>query len=101
MKEKLWNWILGTTPEGQLLTPWQIAAYALLWPLDFLFWHLSKTRGYQFWDDTWLIHGTRWSSASLRYLSRADGKLLKVTRRDGDLVTIEICETESPSCKSN
>ena len=89
MRNELWAWCRRKTPEGQILDGWQLAVRAVLFPLDFFYWRMSMTRGYRWQDDTWLIHGVRFSSESLRRLSKNDGRLLKVVCRDGELVTIE------------
>jgi len=89
MRNELWAWCRRRTPEGQILAGWQLAVRAVLFPLDFFYWRMSMTRGYRWQDDTWLIHGVRFSSESLRRLSKNDGRLLKVVCRDGELVTIE------------
>jgi hypothetical protein len=60
----------------------------MLYPVDFLFWRLSKTRGYQPESDTWLIGGLRYSSRALDLLAQAQGETYRVTR-SGDTVIFE------------
>ena len=88
MREKLWRRVRANVPDGQILPWWALAARAMLYPVDFLFWRLSKTRGYQPESDTWLIGGLRYSSRALDLLAQAKGETYRVTR-SGDTVVFE------------
>jgi hypothetical protein len=78
-------------PEGSILPWWALTISAMLFPLDFLCWKLSKTRGYDIRTDTWLIEGMRYSAVGLRMLANAQGKSFRITRT-GDTVTLERIE---------
>lgn len=88
MRETLWRRVRANVPDGQILPWWALAARAVLYPLDFLFWRLSKARGYQPESDTWLIGGIRYSSMALHLLAQAQGETYRVTRA-GDTVIFE------------
>ena len=59
MRNTIWNAVRSKVPEGMILPWWALTARAVLFPLDFLFWRMSQTRGYQWQNDTWLIDGVR------------------------------------------
>lgn len=88
MRGTLWNWLRAKHPEGMLLTRWLLTARAILYPLDFIYWRMSMSRGYQLETDTWKIYGVRYSASSLRWLAEAQGETFLVTR-NGDTVTLE------------
>ena len=67
---------------------WALTVRAALFPIDFLYWRLSKYRGYQWESDTWLIYGVRYSAEALHWLARAQGETYRVTRT-GETVTLE------------
>ena len=85
----IWRWARQGIPEGQILPVWLRRVRAVLFPLQAFYWRMSGHTGYRFEDDTWLIHGIRFSSESLLQLSTQNGTLLRVVNRDGELVTIE------------
>lgn len=88
MRDTIWRRVRAHVPEGQILPWWALAARAVLYPIDFLFWGLSATRGYQPATDTWLINGVKYSGRSLFLLAHADGETFRVTR-SGDTVIFE------------
>jgi len=63
---------------------------AILFPLDFFFWRMSQTRGYQYESDTWMIEGVRYSGDALRWLAKAQGETYRV-ERIGDTVKLTRC----------
>lgn len=75
------------------LTWWAISVRATLFPLDFFYWRMSKSRGYQTDTDTWLIEGVAYSGAALRWLAKAQGEIYRVTRT-GETVTLESIDAE-------
>jgi hypothetical protein len=85
MRESIWEWLCRNIEPGTLLPWWGIAAKAALFPIEFLFWQMSKTRGYQFRENVWVIGGVKYSDQMLRALSRADEELFRATRI-GDVV---------------
>jgi hypothetical protein len=92
MRNSIWLFFTQSLAEGQLLPKWAIAIRFIMYPLDTFYWHLSAKKGhdgYRWQDDTWLIHGIRYSSRSLFQLSKQDGALLRVVARDGETVRIE------------
>lgn len=88
MRDTIWRRVRANVPEGEILPWWALAARAVLYPLDFLFWRLGKKRGYQLESDTWLIGGIRYSSTALHLLAQAKGEAYRVTR-SGDTVIFE------------
>jgi hypothetical protein len=92
MRNSIWLFFTKSIPEGQLLPKWAVAIRFCLYPLDTFYWHLAEKKGrdgYRWQDDTWLIHGIRYSSQSLLALSKDDGALLRVVARDGETVRIK------------
>jgi hypothetical protein len=88
MRNKVWNAVRAKVPEGMALPWWALTARAVLYPLDFFYWRMSQTRGYQWQNDTWLIEGVTYSGVALRYLAAAHGETYRVTRT-GETVTLE------------
>lgn len=85
----IWQLARKGIHEGQILPDWLRWVWAVLFPLKAFYWHMSGRTGYRWEDDTWLIHGIRFSSESLRYLSKQNGGVLRVVSLDGELVLIE------------
>lgn len=88
MREAIWNWVRSGIPEGTILPWWALTVRAVLYPLDFLYWRMSKNRGYQYERDCWLIDGVTYSGEALRWLAKAQGETYRVTRT-GETVTLE------------
>lgn len=88
MREAIWNWARSGIPEGTILPWWARTVRAVLYPLDFLFWRMSKTHGYCWETDTWNIWGVTYSSNALHLLVKAQGETYRVTRT-GETVTLE------------
>ena len=88
MRNKMWNVVRSKVPEGMILPWWALAVRAILYPLDFFYWRMGQTRGYQWQSDTWLIEGVTYSSTALRYLAQAQGETFRVART-GETVTLE------------
>jgi hypothetical protein len=88
VRKAIWRLICLKVPEGSLLPWWALTARAALYPLDFLFWRMSKTRGYQWATDTWLIEGVTYSGEALRLFAEANGEAYRVTRV-GETVMLE------------
>ena len=80
MRSLIWEMVRSHVPEGSLLPIWARIVRAILFPLDYIFWKLSKTRGYQWETDTWLIDGIEYSGLFFHYLAEADGEIYRVTR---------------------
>jgi len=47
MRNKIWNAVRSKVPVGMILPWWALVARAILYPLDFFYWRMSQTRGYQ------------------------------------------------------
>jgi len=88
MRDKVWNAVRSKVPEGMILPWWALTVRAVLYPLDFFYWCMSKQTGYQWQNDTWLIEGVTYSGAALRHLAAAQGETYRVTRT-GETVTLE------------
>ena len=91
MRDRVWKFVTRKQPEGMLLPWWLLTVRAILYPLDFFYWKLSRTRGYQLETDIWHIEGVKYSGAALRALANAQGEIYKITRT-GDVVTLERAE---------
>lgn len=89
IRARFWRWLRRGVPSGELLPSRLIIARALLFPLDFLFWKLSRSRGYQIETDTWLIYGVRYSAELFRTIATPSAKMWRIVARDGDVVTVE------------
>lgn len=92
MRDKIWKAVCSKIPEGAILPRWAMTVRAALYPLDTLFWHMSKTRGYRWQNDTWLIEGITYSGAMMRLLANSDGGTYRVAS-DGRSVTMTIVKT--------
>ena len=88
MRDMVWNAVRSKVPEGRILPWWALAVRAVLFPLDFFYWRMSKTTGYQWQNDTWLINGVTYSGEALHRLAEAQGEVYRVTRT-GATVTLE------------
>ena len=88
MRNMIWSLVRSNLPEFQRLPWWALAVRAILYPLDFFYWRMGETRGYQWESDTWIIEGVRYSACSMRHLARADGEIYRVTRI-GDNLKLE------------
>lgn len=88
MRDKLWNLAKANQPECMLLPRWLLVIRAILYPLDFFYWHMGKTRGYQLESDTWNIYGVCYTGEALRALADAQGEAYRITRT-GECVTLE------------
>lgn len=88
MRNKLWELATAKHPKCEILPCWLLLIRAVLYPLDFFYWRMSKTRGYQLESDTWNINGVRYTGAALRALAESQGETYRITRT-GDCVTLE------------
>ncbi len=88
MRDRIWNAVRTNVPEGMILPWWALAVRAALYPLEFFYWRMSNTTGYQWQTDTWLINGVTYSAESLRWMAKAQGETYRVTRA-GETVTLE------------
>lgn len=88
MRNKLWKWATAKYPEGMILPQWLLTIRAILYPLDFFYWKMSESRGYQWQSDTWIIDGVRYTGDALRALAESQGETYRITRT-GDCVTLE------------
>ena len=88
MRKFIWKLATKNHPEGCILPPHLLMLRSILYPLDWFYWHMSKTRGYQFESDTWNIEGIKYTGDALRALANAQGEIYKITRT-GDCVTLE------------
>jgi hypothetical protein len=95
MRDALWTLARKNIPEGQILPTWAVLIRALLYPLDFFYWRMSQTRGYQWQSDTWLIEGVTYSGQALRWLAQAKGETYRVTRKGGVLTLERLHNTDA------
>ena len=77
MRDVIWNWVRSKIPEGMILPWWALTVRAVLYPLDFFYWRMCQSRGYQWQSDTWLIEG-------VTYTGTARDLQGDTNRRDGD-----------------
>lgn len=92
MRDSLWRYAIKNHPAGTILTGPLLALRAVLYPLDFFYWKMSKTRGYQLESDTWIIEGVRYTGEALRALANAKGETYRITRTRG-CITLERVST--------
>jgi hypothetical protein len=88
MRYSIWKFACRSVPEGTILPNWLIALRAMLFPLDLFYWKMSKSRGYDFRTDTWVIHGIRFSGSAMMSIAKAEGQVFKITRT-GETLTFE------------
>ena len=88
MRHSLWHLARLAIPAGELLPWWLLVIRAILFPLDFFYWRMSLRQGYQVENNTWLIHGVRYSGNALRSLADAEGEIFRISR-NGETMTIE------------
>jgi hypothetical protein len=72
---------------GDFLPRWARVLRAILFPLDPLFWVMSRTRGYQWDQDVWIIEGVKYSGPSMRLLAEAQGEIFRAIR-SGNVIHI-------------
>lgn len=89
MRNRIWSWITASLPSGMILPWWALTIRAILFPLDAFYWYMSKTRGYQWVEDTWLIEGVRYDASALRQMAKSDGETYRITR-SGDMVILKL-----------
>ena len=94
MRDMIWGAVRSKAPEGKILPWWALTVRCVLYPLDFFYWRMSQTRGYQWQTDTWLIGGVTYSAESLRRMAKAQGETYRVTRF-GETVTLERLPNDS------
>ena len=99
MRDAIWRWLRAEYPVGCILPWWLICVRALLYPVDFAYWKLGRSRGYQIESDTWLIGGVHYSSAAMRHLSQAHGQLYRVTRVGDVIDFVEVHVTEDDAVR--
>lgn len=88
MRKVIWSFVTKNLPEGVLLPWWALMVMGALFPLQFFYWRISNTTGYQWQTDTWKIDGATYSGRALWLLSKAQGEVYRVTRT-GETVTLE------------
>lgn len=82
IRQRIWLWLCRNRQEGTRLSRGLLVARALLFPLDFFYWRMEKTRGYDIETDTWRINGVEYSGNSLMLLATqaGDGRLFFIKR---------------------
>ena len=86
-RNKIWYLTTSKMSEGAMLPWWVLTVRAILFPLDFFYWHMNKTHGYNWQNDTWRIEGVNYTGAAIRLLSNANGETYKI-KRTGETVTM-------------
>ena len=99
MRERIWSFVRSFVPEGMILPWWALTVSAILYPINFAYWKLSKSRGYNPEYDYWLIEGVKYSSRSLKMLSKSGGRAFKVTRSNDIIIFQEINNDESQAIR--
>jgi hypothetical protein len=79
---------------------WALTVRAILYPLDFFYWRMSRATGYQFETDTWIIEGVTWSASALRFLAHADGDIIRVTRIGQSVHVVVIVRTHKDNAEA-
>ena len=86
-RDWVWEKAMSRVLWGELLPLWAKIVRAILFPLDTLFWNMSRSRGYQWDKDVWIIDGVKYSGPSMRLLSDAQGEIFRAIR-SGDVVHV-------------
>jgi len=94
MRDKFWYWLLAKQLEGSILPFWMLTIKAILYPLEFFYWKMSKAQGYRLETDTWKIEGIHFSGSSLRALANAQGEIYQITR-SGNCVILKQLKEET------
>lgn len=82
IREKIWRWFTAKHPEGMMLSKYLLIIRAILFPLDFFYWLMSESRGYQPMSDEWIINGVRYSGEAMRMLARSNGEVYRIKMVD-------------------
>lgn len=88
MRLVLWRWLRSNHPPYLELPRWLLLIRALLFPIDFFFWRVGKSRGYQWESEMWLIGGHRWSGEFFHVLSNSNGGVYRIWM-DGNRVMFQ------------
>lgn len=88
MRNIIWRWVRSKYPEGMVLPSWMLMVRAALYPLEVFYWHMNKTRGYQWTSDTWVIDGVTYSAEALRWMAKAHGETYRISRSNGGVVDL-------------
>lgn len=70
MRDAIWEKVRSAIPQGQILPLWALAVHAVLYPINFFYWRVSATRGYQWQSDSWRIHGARFDDKDFYRLAK-------------------------------
>lgn len=87
-RHEVWSRVLKHTPEGERLRTWQLCIRFVLFPLDSFYYYMHHSRGYNLHDNTWTIHGVRYSDTMFRLMSNAHGETFRI-KRYNDVVWME------------
>jgi hypothetical protein len=93
MRNRIWAWATSGLQQGQILPMWALCVRAVLFPLDFFYWRMSKVMGYDWRTDSLIIDGVRYDCAAFRLLSKANGETYRITRR-GNRVYLERVDSQ-------
>ena len=85
MRSKIWQWVRRNIEVGRVLPVWAVLVRAVLFPVDTLYWLLSRQRGYDLMTDTWNIYGVRYAGTAFLMLARTKGEFYQIARQ-GDVV---------------
>ena len=89
---KLYRWIIIDVinhPDGLILPSWIMFIYAILFPLKYFYYRISKGEGYQVESDTWKIHGYTFSSEFFIHLAYGGDDSFKIVSRDNGIITVK------------
>lgn len=78
-----WNLLRKNVPEGSLLPGWLICIRAVLFPIDFIYYKINTSIGYQFQHDIWIIEGIKYSGEAMRALALSAGEVYRITNING------------------
>lgn len=91
MRAAIWRWVRAKAPEAEIPPGWMVVVRAVLFPLDTLYWRMSRTRGYQPESDTWLINGRCYAAQVFDTggLLSPPGSAVRIVADSGDGVWVE------------
>lgn len=93
MRKRIFRFLVekvGKIDQGQMLPRWLIFIRYIFFPLDSFYWSYSGRNGYQVLDDSWIIHGVKYSDQAMRALADSKGEIYRIIRIEDRLIVERI-----------
>lgn len=84
-RKRFWNFLrkdVMKIAQGQILPWYGISAFAVLFPLRFLYWRVTRDEGYMVEINAWKIHGQLFSDELFEHLAVGDGRKFRMVNRE-------------------